>query len=218
MSVRIEFEKELIEIHKDLINMESIIECSLKMTLEAIEKKDLKIAESVIQRDDLVDSLESKIEKECINIICKQQPVAKDLRNITAILKMITDLERIADHCADICEFVIKIAYKKNDLFFSDIQKMGNHVTSMLKKTIECYIDKDYEKAVMTSKEDDIIDDYFEKITEEIKVSMLENQNNIPSGIYFLFIIKYFERMADHITNVCEWIAYKITGIHDSYN
>lgn len=218
MSTRVEFENELNILHKDLIKMGTIIEESIDMTMEALKRKSTILAEKVIQRDDIVDVLESKIESDCILMIYRQQPVASDLRTITSVLKMITDLERISDNCSDISEFIIKIINENNNIYFDEIIDMAIQVKKMLKDTIDNYISCDYEKVIKTSQEDDIVDSYFEDITIKIQNAMKTDSNSIVSGTYFLFIIKYLERMADHITNICEWIAYRKTGIHDSYN
>ncbi len=218
MAPRMEFENELRALHQEVLKMGAFIEQSIDMTIDAFENYDVKLAEEVIARDSIIDELEGCIESKCVNLTSKQQPVARDLRMITSILKIITDLERIADHCSDICEYVIKLSKVNHDKVFPDIKEMIIKVKSMITTTIDCYIHKDPEKAIITSQKDDEVDDLFEKIVVEIQEYMKESAEFVVSGTYLLFIIKYLERMADHATNICEWIAYTITGEHSRLN
>lgn len=218
MSVRSEYDKELVQLHKSLLKMGAYIEKSITDTIEAFENQDVRKAKEVIMHDDVIDSMETNIEAECLLLIARQQPIAGDLRMIASILKIITDLERIADHCADISDFTIKLSkspYKHN---VKEIPNMALKVKEMIKDTIDAYVELDVEKAVKTAKEDDIVDDYFEKSINNIKNLMMKDSEFVEQGIYLLLIAKYLERMGDHATNVCEWIAYRVTGNRETYN
>ncbi|WP_058486572.1 phosphate signaling complex protein PhoU [Defluviitalea phaphyphila] len=212
MSTRYEFEKELNKMHNDLLKMGVMIEQSISDTIKAMKNQDIELAKEVIKRDDKIDNMEISMETECIMIIARQQPIASDLRLITSILKIITDLERIADHCADISEYVIKLAKENYKKPLVHIPLMADKVKEMVKETIDSYIEKNIEKADKVIKEDDIVDQYFYDIIEEIQALMKKDSNFIMQGTYFIFIVKYLERMADHATNICEWIKYNITG------
>jgi len=218
MSVRSEYDKELVQLHKSLLKMGAYIEKSITDTIEAFENQDVRKAKEVIMHDDVIDSMETNIEAECLLLIARQQPIAGDLRMIASVLKIITDLERIADHCADISDFTIKLSkspYKHN---VKEIPNMALKVKEMIKDTIDAYVELDVEKAVKTAKEDDIVDDYFEKSINNIKNLMMKDSEFVEQGIYLLLIAKYLERMGDHATNVCEWIAYRVTGNRETYN
>lgn len=231
MVMRADFQNELKNLHKDLLKMGTVIEKTIDLMIEGLKTRDEKILEDVIERDAIVDNYEYNIERSCLNLILKQQPVASDLRTIASILKIITDLERIADQSSDISEYVLKII-KNNKAMSSDITaelpkskydipeiiNMALEVKRMLSTTIDCYVKLDADLAVKTSLSDDIIDNYFTGITDKIAKVMKEDNNNIYEGICLLHIIKYLERMGDHSTNICEWIAYRVTGEHNQYN
>jgi phosphate transport system protein len=218
MPHRHEFEKELKELHNDLLKMGRIIEQSMDDTIVALKEQNIALAKEIIERDDVIDHMESTIEAQCLMIIARQQPIARDLRLITSVLKMITDLERIADHCADICEYIIKLAdepYKKQ---IEHIPIMADQVKKMVRETIEAYVEKDIEKAKTACAEDDIVDKHFDDIIAELQEMMKQNQAFIYQGTCFMFVAKYLERMADHATNIGEWVVFHVTGQHKGMN
>lgn len=215
---RAEFEKALQELHEQLLKMGATIEHSMDLMIKALETGSSELATEVIERDDIIDDLEVSIETACLDMIIKQQPVASDLREITSILKMITDLERISDQCADICEYVLKLTGEQMPEYMRLIIKMAQHVKQMISATIDSYVHQDADKAIQTAKSDDVADNYFEQITGEIIQSMQGDPALRRIGIYLLLIAKYLERIGDHTTNVCEWVAYRITGDHQLYN
>ena len=212
MPVRYEFIKELEEIHKNVIKMGTLIEQSIDDTIEALVKQNIKLAQEVIDKDDLIDNMELEIEKEAILLIAKQQPIASDLRKIASVMKIITDLERIADHCADISEYTIKLANERYVKPLIHIPEMADKVKEMVRNTIDSFINNDYDKAKEVVEVDDIIDKYFYSIVDELSDIMKTDSNVIPQCINFIFIVKYLERMGDHATNIAEWIGYIITG------
>lgn len=219
--MREEFQRELKELHKDLLKMGTTIERTIDMLLESFQKRDLKGLQEVIERDDIIDCFECEIERKCIHLILKQQPVAADLRAITSILKMITDMERIADQCSDAAEYMIKIIHINVGSYQYDIAPIINmalQVKKMVSVTIDCYVNLDENNAIKISLEDDIVDNYFKEINKQIQQTMQNNPETILEGVCLLYIIKYLERIADHATNICEWIAYRVTGEHKQYN
>ncbi|WP_105614874.1 phosphate signaling complex protein PhoU [Vallitalea okinawensis] len=216
--MRFELDRELKVIHDMLIKMGTLIEEAIVNTIKALKEQDKDLAKKVIEMDDEIDALEEKIEQECISIIALQNPKASDLREITSVLKMITDLERIADHCADIAEYTLKLADETYIKPLVHIPEMADRVKEMVKLTIDCYVKKDVKVAIKVCEMDDIIDEYFDNLVDELKGIMQANQEVIPQCLHFIFIVKYLERMADHATNVCEWIVYNITGKHETLN
>lgn len=214
MPIRNEFEKELNKLHKDLIKMGAIIEQSINDTIKALKTKDIELANEVIKKDDIIDEMERRIERECILLIARQQPIASDLRDITSVLKIITDLERIADHCEDISEYTIKLSQEKYIKALIHIPEMAEKVNKMVKDTIDSYIRKDLELAYEICKRDDEVDKYFDTIIDELIEYMKNDTSVIKQCTDFMFIVKYLERMGDHATNIAEWIIYTITGEH----
>lgn len=218
MPVRYEFEKELKSLHDDLIKMGHIIEQSIDDTIKALKEQDVALAKEVIGRDDVIDNMEMSLEAECLMIIARQQPIARDLRLITSVLKIITDLERIADHCADISKYTIRLAKEPYKKRIEHIPAMAEQVKKMVKNIIESYVEKDIEKAKQVCLEDDIVDRQFEEIILELQGIMQKDQSFVTQGTCFMFITKYLERMADHATNIGEWIIFHITGSHKELN
>lgn len=212
MVIRQEFENELESIHKHVVKMGAFIEESIDDTIEALINQNATLAKEVIERDTIIDKLEKTIEKEAILITAKQQPVATDLRNIASVMKIITDLERIADHCADISQYTIKLSEEKYVRPLIDIPQMAHKVKLMVRNVIDSYINKDVNLAKEIIKQDDEIDKYFYVIVEELTEIIKKKPEVASQCISFIFIVKYLERMADHATNVAEWIEYIVTG------
>lgn len=214
MPMRYEFERELKELHKDLIKMGTIIEKSLDDAIEALKSQNVELAKDVINRDDIIDDMELQLEKKCLLIIARQQPIATDLRDIASVLKIITDLERIADHCADISKYTINLSKEKYIKSLTHIPEMAEKVKLMIKDTIDSYVNQDIELAKQICERDDIIDQYFHDIVDELVTIMENNSEYVKQCTDFMFIVKYLERMGDHATNIAEWIIFIVTGKH----
>lgn len=215
MVARHSFEHGLEDLHLDLIKMGSLVEESIDNTILALKKQDGNLAKEVFRNDDIIDDLEQQIEKKCMNLIARQQPLAKDLRTISAALKIITDMERIADHSADIAEITIRMQNQKYIKPLIDIPKMAELAKQMVNKAIDAYIRQDVELAEEVYVSDDAVDDLFFKIILELVSLMKNDSQTIDQGINFMFIAKYLERMADHATNIGEWVIFNVTGEHD---
>lgn len=206
-------DNELRAIHVDIIKMGTLIERTIDETITALVNQDVALAKKVDEGDDRFDQMEIEIGNKCVNLIATQQPVASDLRKIFSIVKILTDLERIADHCQDISKLTLNLADKKYVKPLIDIPKMGKQVKEMVKMTIDCYIDQDVEKSKQVCANDDIVDNYFRTIVTDLQAIMKANPEEIAQCIDFLMIAKYLERMADHATNVAEWVIYSVEGV-----
>lgn len=209
------FDKELEELHIDMIKMGSLVEESIDNTMLALKKQDIGLARKVFADDDIIDDYEQKIERRCLNLIARQQPLAKDLRTISAALKIITDMERIGDHSADIAEITIRMAHEKYIKPLIDIPRMAELAKLMVNKSIDAYVKQDVELAKAVCSSDDEVDDLFFRIVLELINIMKNDNNSVEQAINFMFIAKYLERMADHATNIGEWVVYNVTGEHD---
>ncbi len=210
--MRQSFIAQLEELNNNVIKMGSILELSTNEMILALNNTDVDIAKKIITRDDEIDLLEQHIERECINIIAKQQPLATDLRKITSIMKIITDIERIADQCSDISEYIIKLSKLPKINAPKYLTEMISAMKKMVSDTIDSFVEADLEKASRVIPADDEVDKYFLKITEELSEMMQNDPKSVPQCICYLMIIKYLERMADHATNISEWITFIITG------
>ncbi|HEX3027889.1 MAG TPA: phosphate signaling complex protein PhoU [Clostridia bacterium] len=209
------FDKELEELHLELIKMGSLVEESIENTILALKKQDIALARKIFKNDDIIDDLEKKIEKICLTLIARQQPLAKDLRSISTALKIITDMERIADHSSDIAEITIRMADEKYIKPLIDIPKMAELAKQMVNKSIDAFVKQDVELARSVCSSDDEVDDLFMKIILELVSFMKNDPQSVEQGINFMFIAKYLERMADHATNISEWVVFNVTGKHD---
>lgn len=206
------FMQELDELNQNVIKMGSILEMSLNEMILALENMDVILAKKIIVRDDELDMMEQHIERECISIIAKQQPLASDLRKITSIMKIVTDIERIADHCEDISKYIINIHKMPQIKAPEHLGDMIAAMKNMVIATIDSFVTNDLEKATEVIIADDIVDGLFEKISDELIEMMEGNKEIIPQCVGYLMIIKYLERMGDHATNIAEWIKFIVTG------
>ena len=215
MAIRRVFEKELDELRLEMVKMGNQVEELVTNTIEAVTTQNKELAKRVIASDDLIDDMEVEIEKKCLSLITHQQPIAKDLRLIMSILKSVTDMERIGDHCEDICTYSLTIedgVWNKEIAYKRHIEKMAGHVRDMLTTTLDNFMQRDLDKLHAICQYDDKIDAEFTKIFKEITIEMSKNSEFVSSGASYIMIIKYLERIADHITNIAEWLIYNLTG------
>jgi phosphate transport system protein len=215
MVMRHFFEKDLEELHMKVIKMGSLVEESIDNTIIALKRQDVELARRIFKADDIIDSLEQDIEKTCLNLIARQQPVARDLRTISTALKIITDMERIADHSSDIAEITIRMENEKYIKPLIDIPKMAELAKQMVNKSIDSYIHQDIELAKEVCDSDDSVDDLFSKIILELVNIMKNDPSTIDQATEFMFVAKYLERMGDHATNIAEWVVFNVTGEHE---
>ena len=211
--MRKQFIKQLKDINQNVIKMGSIIELSTTEMIEALETLDVKKAKEIIERDEEVNILEQQIERECINIIAQQQPVATDLRQITSTMKIITDIERIADQCADISEYIIILDKLPRVAEPVRLDSMVSVMQCMVVDVIDAFVEKDLDKCDQVIAADDKVDKNFDKIKSDLANMMAEKPDMIEQGICYLMIAKYVERMADHATNIAEWVKFIVTGV-----
>ncbi len=215
MVTRHHFAEELQELHLELIKMASLVEESIENTILALKKQDVELARKIFKNDDIIDDMERKIEKLCLMLIARQQPLAKDLRTISTALKIITDMERIADHSSDIAEITIRMANEKYVKPLIDIPKMAELAKKMVNKAIDAYVKQDIKLAQEVCNSDDEVDELFSKIVLELINIVKNDPNTTEQVINFMFITKYLERMADHATNIGEWVVFNVTGEHE---
>ena len=207
---------QLEKLNIELIKMGALCEDAISAAVSGMLENDVKILEKVFSIDSDIDKIEKDIEHLCTKLILQQQPVARDLRQITAALKMISDMERIGDQASDIAEMVpYVIGNDKNGE--THIDKMAKTVIRMTNESIDSFVKKDLALAHKVIKDDDEVDELFLQIKKElIHLVQKDNQN----GEYYmdlLMIAKYLERIGDHTTNIAEWVEYTITGKHQNY-
>ncbi|MDO4454406.1 MAG: phosphate signaling complex protein PhoU [Eubacteriales bacterium] len=212
---RTRFDDQLEELHVELIKMGSLCEEAISLSAQALEKNEEKTKERVFALETEIDQMEREVETHCMRLLLHQQPVARDLRAISAALKMISDMERIGDQAADIVELVPYIAQSecKNKV---NIAEMAKATVSMVTDSVEAFVKKDLKLAEQVIEKDDVVDEMFASIKKKL-MELVRSQNvDAEPALDLLMAAKYFERIGDHAVNVAEWVEYSVTGIHKS--
>lgn len=213
--MRDRFTEQLKSLHKGLIDMGEQCESAITMATDALINNNKAGAESVSVLDTDIDHQERDIESLCLKLLLQQQPVASDLRQISAALKMITDMERIGDQAADIAELV---KYIDGDpiINMTKIGDMAKHVIYMVTESVNAYVKKDVTLAQNIIKYDDEVDDLFNEMKNEIIDIIAKKNDDAEKAVDLLMIAKYLERIGDHATNIAEWAVFSATGVHKS--
>lgn len=210
--MRTHFDKQLNKLNDELIEMGSMIEKAIEHTIKALVTQDIDLAKYVIDSDEQINRQERDIESLCLKLLLQQQPVARDLRQISAALKMITDMERIGDQASDIAEIILT-AGESEAVNVKKIGDMASASARMVRDSVSAYVEKNLELARKVMEADDIVDELFENVKEEV-MQMIVAGNNAGKAIDLIMIAKYLERIGDHATNIAEWVEFSITGIH----
>ena len=213
--MRSKFDEQLLELNKEMIEMGNKIILSIKNAIEALVARDENMAKAIMESDAEVDHLQKKIEGICFNLLIQQQPVARDLRTVTAAMKMVTDMERIGDHDADISEMTILMGQNSQIDKFEHISQMATETMIMLNHSIEAYVEKNVIKAKEVIEHDDIVDDLFVEAKKDVIELILNSPSEGEGATDILMIAKYFERIGDHATNIAEWVIYSLKQKED---
>lgn len=208
--MRTKFDEQLNLLNQELMHMGTMIEDAIQSAIEALVKQDVELAKKVMESDQEVDHEEKKIENLCFTLLMQQQPVASDLRVISAAMKMITDMERIGDHAADISEMTLMMAGKPYIKKLDHINQMASETVFMLIQSIEAYVEKDVEKAHKVIAHDDVVDDLFVQVKNDIIEQIQKDPTSGEQAADFLMVAKYFERIGDHATNIAEWVIFSL--------
>lgn len=212
MSVRSKYEAELALVFGKLTKMCRETELSIEKSVQALKTRDKKLAREVMDNDKSIDATERDIEQDCLKILLMEHPVASDFRDISAALKMITDLERIADQASDIAEISLHFPDESFIKEPEHIELMSKYAVSMVKDGVQSYINRDVEAASELDKRDDNIDKLFETVKNDLIALIRQNPDAADQAILFMMIAKYLERIGDHAVNIGEWAEYAATG------
>ncbi|MDY0295561.1 MAG: phosphate signaling complex protein PhoU [Acholeplasmataceae bacterium] len=202
------------ELKKEVANMADLALSNLREGLKAFKTNDLVLAKEVMAKDEDVDQYEEEIAKQALKIIWKEQPVAGDLRLVTGILKLITDLERIGDHASDVAEMTLHLSDARNQRVMPITSKMAERVEKMVLKSIEGLVKVDDKLANEVISEDDEVDDLFKTLISKMTQELKEDHIEPNEAIYILMVAKYFERVGDHAVNIAQWIIFMSKGTH----
>ena len=212
--MRTRFDEQLEKLNIMLIEMGALCEEAITYAVRALIEDSDEMRKQTFETDSIIDDREREIEALCMKLLLQQQPVARDLRQISAALKMISDMERIGDQAFDIAEITATIRQEGRNICSDHIRQMTEASIKMVTESIESFVKKDMERANRVIIKDDIVDDLFDEIKKDL-ISAVANDET--SGEYFvdiLMIAKYLERICDHAVNIAEWVIFSITGQH----
>ena len=211
--MRSRFDEQLAILNRELIEMGALCEEAIALAAKALTDKDKSMASKVAAMDAEIDQKERNIESMCLKLLLQQQPVAKDLRQISAALKMITDMERIGDQAEDISEIVITLdwRYAENSAL---LKGMAESTIQMVTESVDAYVKRDTALAQQVIKMDDIVDDYFDQVKAELISKIAGEPADGEYALDLLMIAKYLERIGDHAVNIAEWVIFSVTGRH----
>lgn len=211
--MRNHFDEQLLLLNKKLTEMGAMCENIIAVSAKALLEGDAERASYAVEFGSNIDRAEREIESICLKLLLQQQPVAKDLRQISAALKMITDMERIGDQAEDIAE-IIPFLNGRTGEECHDIRNMAEATIKMVTDSIEAYVRQDIALAKSVEDYDDVVDGCFARIKTNLIRMITENPEDSEYAVDLLMIAKYFERIGDHATNIAEWVEFSVTGVH----
>lgn len=214
-SNRKEYDAALLELDTMLARMGRAAGAAIGNAMTALKTGDKTLARSVIARDDEIDAVEREIEHRCLTLLLRQQPVAGDLRKVSTALKMVTDIERIADQASDIAEITLHLpAGTQNPAARAELERMGGIVLEMVKQAVGAYVQVDLDAAAKVIARDDAADAMFRQISADLVQAIARRPDAAEEALDLFMIAKYLERLGDHAVNVAEWVEFLKTGVH----
>ena len=211
--MRSRFDEQLAVLNRELIEMGALCEEVIALASKALTDGDKGLAAKVAPLDAEIDQMERSIESMCMKLLLQQQPVAKDLRQISAALKMVTDMERIGDQASEIAEIIAYLDGRTAENC-RHISEMAKAAISMVTDSVDAYVRRDIALAEKVIAHDDIVDDYFYTVRKDLIYMISQNPSDGEYALDLLMIAKYFERIGDHAVNIAEWVVFSVTGIH----
>ena len=215
--MRDKFQQQLQQLNEDLIEMGALCKEAVADAMTALLHSDKQARQKAFLTEYEIDNKEREIENLCMKLLLQQQPVARDLRNISAALKMISDMERIGDQASDIAD-ITKFLENSELTQHVHIQQMAESAMSMLTESIDAFVRKDLLLARKVMKEDNTVDDLFNQIKLEVIQEIAQNPDEGELCVDMMMIAKYFERIGDHVVNIAEWVEYSVTGEHKAHD
>ncbi|NLG87159.1 MAG: phosphate signaling complex protein PhoU [Firmicutes bacterium] len=206
------FQLELEQLQQDILKMGALVEKAIADAVRSLADKDLVLAQEVVDGDDFIDELELSIENCCLRLLALQQPMASDLRVIGTALKIVTDLERMADYAVDIAKITIRLQGQPLIKPLIDVPRMASIAQDMTRQSLDAFVERDVNMALSMIEMDHEVDHLYSQVFRELLTYMMADPRTINQATYLLFVARYLERIADHATNLGEWIIYMVTG------
>ncbi len=210
--VREEYHEELAKLEQMVLNLGEMAGTAIKNSVKALQCHDVEQAKVVIKGDDEIDDLSAEIETACMRLLALQQPMARDLRMIGAVIKINLDLERMSDLAVDIAKIAVAIRDEKHIKPLIDIPRMAQISCEMVEGGMQAYTESNSDLAYETAKRDDEIDALFDQVRRELITLMVEYPTRITNASHLTFVARYLERIGDHANNICESVVYMVTG------
>ena len=212
MSPRTTFINELNQLKENVADMATRVEKNYETLFEAYEKKEKAAIEKIVAVDKDINRRQREIESECLFLITKQQPIVSDLRAVTASLKVVTDIERVGDHVADIAELLIRMDMKELSAYSAHLNPMIRETRDMLRMAVDAFTGRNREEAQEVIQKDDVVDELFNAVKNNVIESLKKETRDADECVDILMIAKYLEKIGDHAVNICEWEIFKETG------
>lgn len=211
-STRQSYNLELEALRQEIMEMGNVVAVAIEDAVLSLAQQNVELAHKVLAGDDVIDNMQVEIEDKCMVLIARQQPLARDLRIVGTGLKITTDLERMGDHAFDIAHITMKLADQPLLKPLVDIPRMAHMAQKMLRDSLEAYMNLDITLAEQVCLSDDEVDNLYQQVFRELLTYMMENPRLISQATQLLFATRYIERIADHATNISEWVIYLVTG------
>jgi phosphate transport system protein len=218
MSARVSFQEAKAQLDQDILRMGVLVEEALGKAVRSLVEQNVDLAESIIDGDEAINDMELEIEDRCIVLMATEQPVASDLRRLVTGMKIVTQLERMGDHAVHIAKGAIRLSKEPYMKPLIDLPRMGELCTRMIREALTAFIDRNAAGAREVARLDEQVDDLHDQVMREVFTYMMENNAYIRQSISLLFVSRFLERFADHVTNICEWIVYNVSGRHAELN
>lgn len=212
MSPRTTFINELNQLKENVADMATRVEKNYETLFEAYEKKEKAAIEKIVAVDKDINRRQREIESECLFLITKQQPIVSDLRAVTASLKVVTDIERVGDHVADIAELLIRMDMKELSVYSAHLNPMIRETRDMLRMAVDAFTGRNKEEAQEVIQKDDVVDELFNAVKNDVIESLKKETRDADECVDILMVAKYLEKIGDHAVNICEWEIFKETG------
>lgn len=216
--VRESFFRHIKDLERDVMEMGEMVVTAINRSIEALQNRDVNSANRIIADDELINKKRWDIEEKCINLIATQQPVASDLREIVAVLSIVTELERMGDYAEGIGKIVVMHGDEPLVKPLVDIPRMAQKAVSMLRKSLDAFVNRDAKAAAALCSEDDEVDLLYEQVYRELLTYMIETPATITRATYLIWAAHNLERIADRVTNICERIIFLVTGTMSEVN
>lgn len=213
MSPRIVFEHELEKLKESVATMSLLVENTYDELFQALDQKDENKIRQIMKSDRTVSDMERTIESSCLSLLTRQQPVARDLRTVSGTLKVVTDIKRVGDIISDIAELLLRLNMIELSSYSVHLPTMMQSTKEMLHEAVEAFTERKEREAEIVIQEDDIIDEFFNKVKEDLIGYLKKETKNADDCIDILMIAKYFEKIADHAVNIAQWELFQETGV-----